>query len=131
MKNSRIAIIIAIAVLIGYTIVQLGNSSTYSSFGNAYKTPGEQFTVIGYLDLEEEMAFDAKSVQFSFTAFDKEGERSKVIYTQPKPQDFERSEEITMKGYATDSAFIATDILMKCPSKYNEQNEVNSDKIYK
>jgi len=54
-----------------------------------------------------------------------------VIYNQPKPQDFERSEEITMTGYATDSAFIATDILMKCPSKYNEQNEVDSDKIYK
>jgi len=36
-----------------------------------------------------------------------------------------------MTGYATDSAFVATDILMKCPSKYNEQNEVDSDKIYK
>lgn len=131
MKNSKIAVIIAIAVLVGYSVVQLGNSSTYSSFKNAYQTPGQEYTVIGYLDLEQEMAFDPKTVQFIFTAKDKDGVASKVIYNQPKPQDFERSEEITMKGYATDSAFLATEILMKCPSKYNEQNSVESDKIYK
>jgi cytochrome c-type biogenesis protein CcmE len=131
MKNSQIAIIIAIAVLIGYTLVRLGNSSTYSSFDQATEKLGEKTTVIGYLNLEESMDFNPKTVQFSFTAKDKKGNQSRVIYNQPKPQDFERSEEITMTGYATDTAFIATDILMKCPSKYNEQNEINSDQIYK
>ena len=131
MKNSHIAIIIAIAVLIGYTLVRLGNSSTYSSFDQATAKIGEKTTVIGYLNLEESMDFNPKTVQFSFTAKDKNGNESRVIYNQPKPQDFERSEEITMTGYATDTAFIATDILMKCPSKYNEQNEINSDQIYK
>ncbi|CAI8452767.1 MAG: cytochrome c maturation protein CcmE [Schleiferiaceae bacterium] len=131
MKNSQIAIIIAIAVLIGYTLVRLGNSSTYSSFDQATAKIGEKTTVIGYLNLEESMDFNPKTVQFSFTAKDKNGNESRVIYNQPKPQDFERSEEITMTGYATDTAFIATDILMKCPSKYNEQNEINSDQIYK
>jgi cytochrome c-type biogenesis protein CcmE len=131
MKNSQIAIIIAIAVLIGYTLVRLGNSSTYSNFDQATAKIGEKTTVIGYLNLEESMNFNAKMVQFSFTAKDKNGNESRVIYNQPKPQDFERSEEITMTGYATDTAFIATDILMKCPSKYNEQNEINSDQIYK
>jgi cytochrome c-type biogenesis protein CcmE len=131
MKNSQIAIIIAIAVLIGYTLVRLGNSSTYSNFDQATAKIGEKTTVIGYLNLEESMNFNAKMVQFSFTSKDKNGNESRVIYNQPKPQDFERSEEITMTGYATDTAFIATDILMKCPSKYNEQNEINSDQIYK
>jgi cytochrome c-type biogenesis protein CcmE len=123
MKNSQIAIIIAIAVLIGYTLVRLGNSSTYSTFEQATEKMGEKTTVIGYLNLEESMDFNPKTVQFSFTAKDKKGNETRVIYNQPKPQDFERSEEITMTGYATDTAFIATDILMKCPSKYNEQNE--------
>ena len=131
MKNSQIAIIVAIAILIGYSLVRLGNSSTYSSFEDALALNGEKTTVIGFLDLEGTMDFNPKTVQFSFRAKDKKGNISKVIYNQPKPQDFERSEEITMTGYGTDSAFIATEILMKCPSKYNEQNEVNSDKIYK
>ncbi|MEJ6566932.1 MAG: cytochrome c maturation protein CcmE [Flavobacteriales bacterium] len=131
MKNSQIAIIIAIAVLIGYTLVRLGNSSTYSTFEQATASMGEKTTVIGYLDADQPMDFNPKTITLTFIAKDKKGNESTVIYHQPKPQDFERSEEITMTGYASDSAFIATDILMKCPSKYNEQNEVQSDKIYK
>ena len=131
MKNSQIAIIIAIAVLIGYTLVRLGHSSTYSTFEQATASMGEKTTVIGYLDADQPMDFNPKTITLTFIAKDKKGNESTVIYHQPKPQDFERSEEITMTGYASDSAFIATDILMKCPSKYNEQNEVQSDKIYK
>ena len=131
MKNSQIAIIIAIAVLIGYTLVRLGNSSTYSTFEQATASMGEKTTVIGYLDADQPLDFNPKTITLTFIAKDKKGNESTVIYHQPKPQDFERSEEITMTGYASDSAFIATDILMKCPSKYNEQNEVQSDKIYK
>jgi cytochrome c-type biogenesis protein CcmE len=62
-----------------------------------------------------------------FTAVDKEGGRSVVLYNQPKPTDFERSEEITLTGHATDSLFVATEILMKCPSKYTNQEEVVAD----
>ena len=131
MKNNQIAIIIAIAVLIGYTLVKLGNSATYSSFADAANKEGEITTVIGYLNLETPLDFDPRTVTLKFMAKDKKGNESLVVYNQPKPQDFERSEEITMTGYATDSAFVATGILMKCPSKYNEQNEVDSDKIYK
>ena len=46
MKNSQIAIIIAIAVLIGFTLVNLGNSATYSSFADASLKQGETTTVI-------------------------------------------------------------------------------------
>ena len=132
MKNSQVAIIIAIAVLIGYTLVKLGNSATYSDFTTAASAEGETTTVIAFLDLDAEMAFEPKLVQFSFGAIDKQGKKQRVIYNEPKPQDFERSEEITLTGYDDmDTAFIATEILMKCPSKYNEQKEVDSDKIYK
>jgi hypothetical protein len=61
MKNSQIAIIIAIAVLIGYTLVRLGNSSTYSSFSDAAALNGEKTTVIGYLDLEESLDFNPRT----------------------------------------------------------------------
>ena len=68
MKNSQVAIIIAIAVLIGYTLVKLGNSATYSDFTTAATAEGETTTVIAYLDLDAEMNFVPKSVQFSFGA---------------------------------------------------------------
>ena len=52
MKNSQVAIIVAIAVLIGYTLVKLGNSATYSDFTTAASAEGEATTVIAFLDLD-------------------------------------------------------------------------------
>lgn len=131
MKRTHIAIIILIAAAMGAIIVTLGDASTYVSFETADKNVSEDFTVIGYLDKEAEMNYDARRNLFTFYALDKEGNRKKVVYAQPKPQDFERSEEITMQGHSADSVFVANQILMKCPSKYNEQNElVDPNQIY-
>lgn len=126
MKKSHIAIIVIIAVSVGWLLTRIGGDdfSSYKNFEAAKSNPGQEITVIGYLDKEKKVQFNPKSIMLSFEAIDKEGNRSKVYYNQPKPQDFERSEEITMKGFATDTAFIAQEILMKCPSKYNEQNEL-------
>jgi cytochrome c-type biogenesis protein CcmE len=38
-----------------------------------------------------------------------------------KPQDFERSEQIVLTGKMKGDEFVATDILMKCPSKYKDE----------
>jgi len=130
MKRTHIAIIVTIAVAIGAIIVTINDSSTYVGFEQADANPGTKYTVIGQLDKEAEMNYNARKNSFVFTAIDKNGVRKKVFYNQPKPQDFERSEEITMKGFATDSNFVASEILMKCPSKYNEQNEMAGYETY-
>lgn len=124
MKRTHIAIIVFIALAIGAIMVTINDASTYVGFTRASENPGTKYTVIGYLDKDAPMDYNARANRFNFTAIDKEGNKQKVFYNQPKPQDFERSEEITMKGFATDSAFVASEILMKCPSKYNEQNEI-------
>ena len=128
MKKTHIVLILIVAVLIGAIMVMFKDASTYAGFQLAENNKGEEFTVIGYLEKDAEMDFDARKTLFTFTAKDKQGVSRKVIFNQPKPQDFERSEEITMKGFATDTAFIASEILMKCPSKYNEQNEMAGNK---
>ncbi len=130
MKKTHVAIIVCIAIAIGAIIVTMSDASTYVGFTQAYETPGTKYTVIGYLDKEAPMHYDARNQRFEFTAIDKEGVRQVVVYNQPKPQDFERSEEVTMKGFATDSSFVAEEILMKCPSKYNEQNAVAGYETY-
>ena len=40
-----------------------------------------------------------------------------------KPQDFEKSEQIVVIGKMEAGNFVASDILMKCPSKYNTSSE--------
>lgn len=124
MKKTHIALILVIAVAIGAIMATFMDAGTYATFEKAEAKPGKTFTVIGQLNLDATMDFNARQNLFRFTAIDKDGNQRLVYYNQPKPQDFERSEEITMKGFATDSAFIASEILMKCPSKYNDQNQM-------
>ncbi len=130
MKKADIVIVVTIVIAIGAMMVAINDSSTYVDFAKAEASPGTRYTVIGYLDKEAKMNYDAHKNSFTFTAIDKTGQKSKVFYNQPKPQDFEHSEEITMKGFATDSNFIANEILMKCPSKYNGQNKMASYDTY-
>ncbi|TVQ77545.1 MAG: cytochrome c maturation protein CcmE [Flavobacteriales bacterium] len=122
MKKTHIIALILIFTSIGVVIATLTDSSTYIDFQSAQLNPGKTFTVIGELDKEEQIHYDARRNLLTFFATDKNGTQSKVFYGDVKPTDFERSEDITMKGFATDSGFVATEILLKCPSKYNEQN---------
>ena len=122
MKKTHIIALVIVFLSIGVVIATLSDSSTYMDFELAKLNAGQTFTVIGELDKDGEMNYNARQNLFTFYAVDKEGNRSKVFYREPKPQDFERSEDITMKGFATDTGFVASEILLKCPSKYNEQN---------
>jgi len=126
MKKTHIILIAVIAIAIGAIISTIGDASTYENFITASDNEGTKVTVIGYLDKDAERNFDPRKNEFIFHAIDKEGNRSEVVYNEPEPQDFARSEEITMKGYMKDDRFIAEEILMKCPSKYSEENEIEN-----
>ena len=58
---------------------------------------------------------------FSFFLRDMNGDERKVILKAAKPQDFEMSEQIVVTGKMAGDDFVATDILMKCPSKYKDE----------
>jgi cytochrome c-type biogenesis protein CcmE len=58
---------------------------------------------------------------FSFYMKDEEGVEKKVILKSAKPQDFEKSESIVLTGSMAGDEFVATDMLMKCPSKYKDE----------
>ena len=124
MKRNHILALVGIVVAVAAILATLGDASTYVNFAQAEKDRGSVYTVIGTLDTSKPMNYDARSSRFTFFARDKQGEVRQVVYNQPKPQDFERAEEVTMKGYAEDSVFVAGEILMKCPSKYNGQEGI-------
>ena len=43
-----------------------------------------------------------------------------MVYYNPKPQDFDRSDQIVITGAMSGDTFVADQILLKCPSKYTE-----------
>jgi len=121
MKKSSIFGLVVIAIAISVVICTYSSSSTYGSFLDAKKNSGE-LHVIGHLDKAKALYYDAEkdANYFSFFVKDNKGQECKVIFTGTKPQDFEKSEQIVLTGQMVGNEFHASNILMKCPSKYTQ-----------
>ncbi len=121
MKKSSILGLVIIAVMIAVIISLYSKTSSYGSFSDAKKTAA-QLNVVGHLDKQKELYYDAAkdANYFTFYVKDKKGEECKVVFIGTKPQDFERSEQIVLTGQMVGNEFHASYILMKCPSKYTQ-----------
>jgi cytochrome c-type biogenesis protein CcmE len=103
--------------------------STYSTFDQVRRS-GEPAKVVGILVKDKPMYYNAEENpnHFRFYMADQSGETHEVTLGAAKPQDFELSEQLVVTGEFQDDAFIASSILMKCPSKYkNEEILVRSN----
>lgn len=127
MKRSHIISIVIIAVAIGALIGSLSDSSTYADLAQAMANPGKEYHVVGVLDRSQDIVYEP-SLNASLTTFtmkDLEGKTCTVHLNKAKPQDLERSERLVLIGKANKNGeFEAHDMLMKCPSKYNEENKI-------
>lgn len=127
MKKSFIILIALIAVAIGAIVSMYGDASTYEDFEVAKENPGKEFHVVGTLNKEKEKVYNPQQDPnyFTFYMIDEKGNESKVVFRQPEPADFDRSEKIVLIGSMNGEVFEASKILLKCPSKYTD-NEVKT-----
>lgn len=130
MKKSYIIGIVIIAVAIAAILSTVADSGTYASFSMAESNPDVEYHVVGKLNREKPTEYDPKANAnlFSFYLLDNQGEERKVNFNGTKPQDFEKSEQIVVIGKMENDAFQASSILMKCPSKYNNSEELREIK---
>jgi cytochrome c-type biogenesis protein CcmE len=123
MKKSHIIAIIIIAIAFGVIMASLSNNSTYASFKEASAHDSKTFHVVGKLDRGKPFLYDPhiNPNLFTFFLIDRDGTERKVTLGRPKPDDFEHADQIVVIGKAKgDDEFEANDVLMKCPSKYND-----------
>ena len=121
MKKTHIFLIVAIAIIMGVMVVSLmGESRSYANFALAADHPNKSYDIVGKLDTSQAIVYDAKvnSDEFSFYMFDEDNNNFKVIVSKPKPQDFERSMQVVVSGKMDGDVFRASNVLLKCPSKY-------------
>jgi cytochrome c-type biogenesis protein CcmE len=104
-------------------ISTLTDSNTYANFEQAANNPGREYHVIGKLNREKTIDYNPQinPNQFSFFMFDENGVEKKVVYNNAKPQDFEKSEKVVIVGKMKGDEFVASSMLLKCPSKYNDK----------
>ena len=130
MKKSHIFGIIIIAVAIMIIISTAGDASTYVNFGEAKELSesgdDQKIHVVGELKKSADgkpigLATSPDKLSFSFQMIDHNGLEQKVIFNEPMPADFLRSEQVVVVVAYRNDSFIASKILMKCPSKYKDE----------
>lgn len=130
MKKSHILAIVVIAVAIGIIIATAGDASTYVNFNQAYEMAStgndNSIHVVGQLKKDASghvtgLENAADNLSFSFVMVDDNGKEQNVFYNEPMPPDFIRSENVVVIGGYQGENFVANKILLKCPSKYQEQ----------
>ncbi len=122
MKKSHILAIAIVAVAIGILISASADVTTYANFEQASQT-GDRVKLVGQLVKEIPVEYNPEKDP-NFLAFqlrDDKGEVRRVVLRASKPQDFERSEQIVLTGAMKGEVFEASDMLLKCPSKYKDQ----------
>ena len=67
--------------------------------------------------------FDTTDNLFTFNLIDEKGEQITVIYDGAKPGNFEQATEVVCVGQYENGKFYAKEILVKCPSKYTEEEK--------
>ena len=121
MKKTQLIAFLCIVAAITVIINGAKDVSTYATFAEAAKSESE-VKVTGELNMDQDIIYqpEVDPNVFSFHMIDNNGDSKKVIMKQAKPQDFERSESIVVAGAMQEDVFVADEILMKCPSKYKD-----------
>lgn len=131
MKTSHIIGIVVIAIAIAMIIAAAGDASQYVTFDEAFTKAQngnkQNVHVVGKLQKNAQGHFTGMEYKpqvdpnlFKFVLVDNKGKAVKVTYHSPKPNDFERAEQVVVVGKVQGKEFVANKILMKCPSKYED-----------
>jgi cytochrome c-type biogenesis protein CcmE len=66
--------------------------------------------------------------RWTFMLQDENGEQLLVLSDEPRPANFEQAISIVAIGHydTAQDAFVADDLLVKCPSKYQEQEQAST-----
>jgi cytochrome c-type biogenesis protein CcmE len=112
---------IALAIVLGYAGLRSAVRPYTTSVGEAIST-ARGVQLAGFLVPGERGSYDAAG-NFTFDMQDGTGKIVRIVYPSAKPPNFEQAISIVAIGRydAGKGAFLADQLLVKCPSKYQEQ----------
>lgn len=93
--------------------------------------------VNGVIDFES-VDYEVENKRLVFEIYDSESarlaqngnpEKLRVIFYGEVPGNFEQATSVTVIGKAGEDGFVAENMLVKCPSKYQGEDPVNPDEV--
>ena len=130
MKLSHVIVLIIMAVSVAIIVTTVGVASEYVTFAKAKEMSSggsdENIHVVGQLTRNANGSVtgvlpseDKLSVRFSMV--DENQEIEQVLLMEPMPPELKESEQVVVVGRYVEDQFVARKVLLKCPSKYTEE----------
>ena len=117
-----IGVLVIVAAIIFGSVTFVETNVEYGDFKTAISTH-KKIQVKGEWVKEKQSAFDAAKGQFIFYMKDDNDDEAKVVLDGAKPNNFEIANAVVAKGRYENGYFHASDVLTKCPSKYEGSSE--------
>ena len=117
-----IASIVIVAAIVFGAVSFVETNVEYTDFHSA-NASHKKVQVKGEWMKSKPSSFDASKSQFIFYMKDDNGDEERVVFDGAKPNNFEIANAVVVKGRCEDGYFHASDILTKCPSKYEADAE--------
>ncbi|MFQ3611214.1 MAG: cytochrome c maturation protein CcmE [Fimbriimonadales bacterium] len=121
MKPSSIAMIVLVLAGLVFTVrAFVSNTSPYVKV--AQLTESQREVHLPLKPIQQTVQFDIKTMTLTFEGEDETG-KVKVVYPKGKPNNFEVATQVVVIGHVEDGVFHARDMLVKCPSKYQGEQQ--------
>ncbi|MGB0135779.1 MAG: cytochrome c maturation protein CcmE [Flavobacteriales bacterium] len=125
MQKTHVVLVILFAALAGILVFNFVDTSSNEPFATAFEMPGTTYKIKGTVDKAKGIHYDPEvdANLCTFYVTDTEGQTVQVHYRNsedPRPQGLEQSEEIDLYGKVVDGRFESSKVMLKCPSKYDE-----------
>ena len=135
MKKGYIVGLIIVAIAGAILVSTIGQASMYVTLAGAEKLykkgDDREVHIVGSLLKESDgsvkgLFYDplVDPNRSEFMIQDDSSRVGKVILLSSLPQDFDKSEKVVVQGKYMGNDFVASQVLLKCPSKY-ENKEIN------
>lgn len=125
MKNGPIiTAVVTLLAMTGVVVAFMSNASPYVTVAEARQSAGDRLHLLGTLDKSSIRMDFAKHV-LKFNLKDPKGEVATVRY-MGEPQSLQTATEVVAIGKMQDGEFVSEQLLLKCPSKYEEDKKPKS-----
>jgi len=114
-------IVVIVGIVLG-AVNFLQSNVEYMDFSGAERVH-KKVQVKGEWVKEQGTSFDSEKVTFTFYMKDDANRIVKVVLDGAKPNNFELATSIVAKGKFETGEFHASEVLTKCPSKYEGSEE--------
>lgn len=129
MKKSSIIGLVVIAAAVAIIISTSAEASAYVTFSTAKEMAesgdSKMIHVVGELKKDGMgrpvgIVPGPSRLSVTFTMIDEDQKEQTVFLNDPMPADLLKSEQVVVIGNYQDDVFVADQVLLKCPSKYEE-----------